>query len=500
MHKDWLLVKIVLGGVMNIPLISKIYIEKLFGLYTYTLPDEGELSNASILYGDNGVGKSTILRLVFHLLSSAGDRGHRNALFNAPFESLEVTLSNGVKLEAVRPDVEDAESFINGWGRDLRLSISKDGVLIGRWDFNPERPRGGEGAYSSGRTDIYRSRSYLSKVSSKMSYSEYARAMSNQGRLALGDDISNEVYGELAYITSLEQNVPTMFILNADRRLDCDAVSDPSDEIELRQVMRFEEPKRINDLVVRSREIALSQALSSAAKWVSAKAVQSANLGSENVHSVYVNVVKHLVSTSKKKAEEGLPNTDDLLKMLAEIENKSNELAVYELAAPLSISELKKSLTTRSKPKRDLAAGLLKPYVESLKGRIEAVDPIYNVLHRFVKIVNDFLTDKTIEYKVSKGFSIVSPLGSCLTPNHLSSGEQQLLLLFCYVLTGRDKSCVFMIDEPEISLNVKWQRKLVKTLLDITEGANIQFVFASHSIELLTQHRNRVVKLVNENV
>ena len=52
-----------------------------------------------------------------------------------------------------------------------------------------------------------------------------------------------------------------------------------------------------------------------------------------------------------------------------------------------------------------------------------------------------------------------------------------------------------MIDEPEISLNVKWQRELIQSLLEITEGANVQFIFASHSIELISQHLNRVVKL-----
>jgi predicted ATP-binding protein involved in virulence len=55
-----------------------------------------------------------------------------------------------------------------------------------------------------------------------------------------------------------------------------------------------------------------------------------------------------------------------------------------------------------------------------------------------------------------------------------------------------------MIDEPEISLNVKWQRQLVQSLLSITDGASIQFIFASHSMELLAQHRNRVVKLLNK--
>lgn len=56
-----------------------------------------------------------------------------------------------------------------------------------------------------------------------------------------------------------------------------------------------------------------------------------------------------------------------------------------------------------------------------------------------------------------------------------------------------------MIDEPEISLNIKWQRQLIQSLLDITDGATIQFIFASHSIELLSQHKDRVIKVENKN-
>jgi ABC-type glutathione transport system ATPase component len=54
-----------------------------------------------------------------------------------------------------------------------------------------------------------------------------------------------------------------------------------------------------------------------------------------------------------------------------------------------------------------------------------------------------------------------------------------------------------MIDEPEISLNIKWQRQLVQSLLEITNDASIQFILASHSIELLAQHRDCVVNLKN---
>ncbi|MGL4709466.1 MAG: AAA family ATPase [Aeromonas veronii] len=103
-----------------------------------------------------------------------------------------------------------------------------------------------------------------------------------------------------------------------------------------------------------------------------------------------------------------------------------------------------------------------------------------------------------MSFTLGSGFVIKNRLDAILEPSKLSSGEQQLLLLFCYVLTARDNPSVFMIDEPEISLNVKWQRQLIQSLLDITEKSQIQFIFASHSIELFAQHRRRVVKVIGE--
>ena len=456
-------------------LILAIRIEGLFGMYTYNLPEYGALSSAAILYGDNGFGKSTILRLAFHLLSAATNRGHRNALFNTYFHSLEVDLSNGVLLGVTRHLAADHEE--QGKARKLSLYIKKHEEFIALWDWIP-RSENNESAFN-----FY--------------FDENRKQIVKFTKEEPSFPIDTDKYGEEVYIQALEALTPTTFILNADRRLDSDSVSDPSDEMELRRVMRYEEPKRINDLVVRSREIALSQAINSAARWISKKAVHSANRGSENVHQAYSQVLKHLVSSRKSV---GAPtDINDLQKQLSNIELKTAELAKYELATPLSMVEFKKSLSTKSKPKSTLAAGLLKPYIDSLNGRLAALDLIYGLVDKFVEMVNDFLSDKKISYKVSQGFSIQNAKGSFLDWGNLSSGEQQLLLLFCYVLTGRDKPCVFIIDEPEISLNVKWQRQLIRSLLEITKGSEIQFIFASHSMELLTQHRQRVVRLVNKN-
>jgi predicted ATPase len=454
------------------PLISAIRIEKLFGQYTYRMPEQGVFSNAAILYGDNGVGKSTILRLAFHLLSAANNKGHRSALYEAKFENLEVDLASGVTLKAIHIKTKEAPST-------LRLSIWRGAEVLATWDYIPGRKDPNDETLQ-----------WFTQVSERGEHVIVRRPPKKTS--------GGAPQGEQIYLKTLNTYAPTMFILNADRRLDSDAVSDPSDELELRRVMKYEEPKRINDLAIRSREIALSQAINAAEAWIRNQAFQGANQASMNVHSVYVNVLHHLVSPSPVPSDEAeAGDVSGLIRRVGEIEARTKDLAKYEIATTLSTSDFRKALQARSKNKRQLAAELLTPYVTSLESRLAAVEPTYHIVDKFIQVLGGFLSDKTVSFKVSEGFRIKNKLGEPLKPAQLSSGEQQLMLLFCYVLTGREKSSVFMIDEPEISLNIKWQRKLVQSLLDITEHSNTQFIFASHSMEFLAQHRNLVTRVVN---
>jgi energy-coupling factor transporter ATP-binding protein EcfA2 len=426
---------------MTARLIARIRVEKLFGLYTYVIPEVGELANAAILYGDNGVGKSTLLRLAFHLLSAADNRGHRTALYKADFLRLEVVLSSGIRLTARVIDPGPSKLLVlEVLDREKKLAI---------WDY---RPRDDNRFLED--EDIY------------LEVDESGKIIHRKSTQPRKKELEGVPRGEKAYISALKSHVPTLFILNADRRLDGDSVADPSDEVELRRTMQYGEPKRINELVVRSREIALSQALSAAARWISRKAVIGTNLGSMNVHSVYGDVLRRLVSPNSRSSEEGdAGTTPDLLRQLIRIDAKSAEHARYELATHLPTNDFRRALSGRSTKKTELAAELLQPYVKSVEGRLEAVEPIYQLIDRFITIVNGLLTDKTLSFKLSQGFTIQNRLGVPLKPAQLSSGEQQLMLLFCYVLTARDTPTVFMIDEPEISLNIKWQRQLVQSLL-----------------------------------
>lgn len=63
--------------------------------------------------------------------------------------------------------------------------------------------------------------------------------------------------------------------------------------------------------------------------------------------------------------------------------------------------------------------------------------------------------------------------------SELSSGESQLLITLCMlVLRGQDKH-VILIDEPELSFNIKWQRMFINLVNAVVPNA--QVIVASHS-------------------
>ena len=96
-----------------------------------------------------------------------------------------------------------------------------------------------------------------------------------------------------------------------------------------------------------------------------------------------------------------------------------------------------------------------------------------------------------------EGINIISKTGNKLNSSNLSSGEKQILFLLCNVLISGNTASLFLIDEPELSLNVKWQRKLINSLLEVASDSRCQFIFATHSLEILAKHKNQIVKLSN---
>ena len=66
-----------------------------------------------------------------------------------------------------------------------------------------------------------------------------------------------------------------------------------------------------------------------------------------------------------------------------------------------------------------------------------------------------------------------------LSPYQLSAGEKQVLVILLTVLIQDEKPCILLMDEPEISLHIEWQKKLINLIRDI--NPKVQIILATHS-------------------
>ena len=64
-------------------------------------------------------------------------------------------------------------------------------------------------------------------------------------------------------------------------------------------------------------------------------------------------------------------------------------------------------------------------------------------------------------------------------PYQLSSGEKQMLVILLTVLVEDGQSYVLFMDEPEVSLHIEWQKRLIDLILDL--NPNVQIILATHS-------------------
>ena len=72
-----------------------------------------------------------------------------------------------------------------------------------------------------------------------------------------------------------------------------------------------------------------------------------------------------------------------------------------------------------------------------------------------------------------------SSLGEVLAPYQLSSGEKQILVILLTVLVEDNEHYVLFMDEPEVSLHIEWQKRLIDLILEL--NPNVQIILTTHS-------------------
>ncbi|UYP81158.1 AAA family ATPase [Pseudomonas asiatica] len=135
-------------------------------------------------------------------------------------------------------------------------------------------------------------------------------------------------------------------------------------------------------------------------------------------------------------------------------------------------------------------------YVQDTHEKLSAYNDIYNKISLFSKILNNKrLSFKKIKIDADKGFHFETDESRPLKLTQLSSGEQHQVVLLYELIFKTEKNVLVLIDEPEISLHVAWQKEFLNDLKSIIKIQNMPVVIATHSPQIIDGNWDLTVDL-----
>ena len=428
--------------------MRKYFIEsfKITKLWGYRDIDLTFNNDVNILIGPNGSGKTTILNLLHAILS-----GDLRSVLNVNFEQAKIGLRGfkGSSVRTINVDITDESLILKVGQREYSAPID---IFSRRRSIRPPR------------SYFYEKENVISQM------------------------LSDEIDGESTPL------VPLVW-LPVSRRLPVRedeeeryTKKEPLESIDLRLENLLEDLSRYHailnaQLSARYREFehqVLSMIL------YSKEHDQLKSIRNSVFHSLPTEVEKNQLLD----AFEDAGFLDEV--MQSRIDDHFAALAVAE------------QVFVRIHEGKDIPAEFEDIFVIPLIGRTKAMvkyakelekdkEDIFASLRHYEEIVNSFLSNKSIKFDERGHLKIETSSPTDINPRLLSSGEKQILILLTEALLRIEKPAVYVADEPELSLHVTWQEKLLKSL--VTLGGQMQVIVATHSPDIVGTFQDKVIDL-----
>ncbi len=116
---------------------------------------------------------------------------------------------------------------------------------------------------------------------------------------------------------------------------------------------------------------------------------------------------------------------------------------------------------------------------ELQRGNTEAAQQLSESKKRFQDMVDDLFADTGKTIVRTENEIRFSQIGETLVPYQLSSGEKQMLAILLTVLVEDQQPYVLFMDEPEVSLHIEWQKRLIDLIVEL--NPHVQIILTTHS-------------------
>ena len=436
--------------------IENISVRGLFDRFDHDIPLDPR-ERIAIIYGPNGFGKTMILRIV-------------NALFNSPIRSLGrmpfgevcVDFDDGSRLDVVR----DSDNHLPR----LRMTSPTAGAMV----FDPSSE------------DLQLEFPHASDANE-----DDAPSLRRVG-YSLWRDIHS---GELLDADEVLANYGDSPPLHVDVE-DHESVIPPW----LRQVrtalpVRFIDTERLTDFSSYRMRTVYRPALRRTRPGRTVRRYSS-ELGRKIQQTLtdYATLSQSLDRSFParlvKVSDAQSLSTLELQEDLAKVEERRTEIVEAGLMTQEPESLSIPDIDTIDEPRRSV----LTVYAQDAKQKLSVFDYIYARTDTFLRIVNERLLYKRLSVGLD-GLKVTNSEGSNLEPEMLSSGEQHEIVLLFELLFETKPNSLILVDEPELSLHVAWQREMLKDLQDMADLSDFRAILATHSPQIIGERWDLTIEL-----
>ena len=118
--------------------------------------------------------------------------------------------------------------------------------------------------------------------------------------------------------------------------------------------------------------------------------------------------------------------------------------------------------------------------IEQLQsGNMNAAQELSQKKTRFQDMIDELFEETGKKIVRTENEIRFTQIGEVLVPYQLSSGEKQMLAILLTVLVEDDLPYVLFMDEPEVSLHIEWQKRLIDLIVEL--NSNVQIILTTHS-------------------
>jgi len=422
-------------------MIKSISVSKLFGRFDYNINTKDD--GVTIITGPNGFGKSTILKII-----NALSNGNILYFLQLDFLSIIIEFDNNEKI-----NIKKQDNFISF--KNIKIDLSK---MISENEICE---------------DYFRFSPYISR------YSKNIYIDRRNGNRILEDELAQYIFFDDDSSLELFRgiNKSNQFKL---RELFCD-IKNWSGEVRLiseQRLLKKENKRRDEEQVI--------EVISELPEKLKAEI--------NTVYSEYSKVANTLDGSYPKRlfsAKDGIKDQLEFSQKLEEINEKFNKLNEYKLVDMALIENT--SLDTKF-------SEALKIYFDDFSQKYAVFEGLIKKMDLFTQIINERLTFKKIVISRQFGFEIVDEdnPNRKLKLSQLSSGEKQEIVLFYDLIFNTKSELLLLIDEPEISLHITWQKRFMDDLLKVVQDNDLQIIVATHSPQIISNHWDIQIDLGEE--